>query len=430
VKAGGSTGAGGSVKTGGSTGAGGSVKTGGSTGAGGSPGTGGAPGAGGSLGTGGAGGAGQTCGTGSAVTSGGATGVWAKPSVPVTYSDCGSQTLVVDPVRSSDYYAFVCVTGGSIGVLKSTDYAQTWTRVDKTYDSGGAWPVDTFSGNPWGASIDPNPGRNPGTTPTFYAPAGYGALGVWKSTDGGVAWVRIRSLDTAIEPYSINDAYGVYVLADNPPNHVMVTFHSPWNTGRASLAESTDGGATWTIHPSGSYCGAGSYFMPTAVAGTWLTVGMSYGDSGGTWRTTTCGRSPDCNGTPSASAWTKVDDTDHTHGAFQHYLDPLNGWLYMPGSGGIKLSKDNGATWKSVYSTQWMSGIVATDKYLYANYFYGTTLLRATRSNGADWATYTSSPSGLTGGAAPYGNAASSDCTHWTVVTSNDDPGIWRYVEP
>jgi hypothetical protein len=58
------------------------------------------------------------------------------------------------------------------------------------------------------------------------------------------------------------------------------------------------------------------------------------------------------------------------------------------------------------------------------------TLLRATRSSGKDWASYTTTPPEMTLGATPYGNAASSDCEKWTIVMGTDDSGIWRYVEP
>jgi hypothetical protein len=59
-------------------------------------------------------------------------------TVPVDYDDCGAQTMLVDPVRPSDFYALVCANGFGAVTLKSTDFGRTFERIDER----------NFPGNP------------------------------------------------------------------------------------------------------------------------------------------------------------------------------------------------------------------------------------------------------------------------------------------
>jgi hypothetical protein len=359
---------------------------------------------------------GPECGTGNPVTINGDAGVWQQIDVPISYGDCGAQSLLVDPVRASDYYAFGCPSSGPMFVLKSTDYGETFEQIN----------VDGPGGNPWGVSVDKDPTRSVDTPPIFHSPSA-GSGGVWKSTDGGVHWTKLEALGPVMAAAGASDdTYGVYTLRDDSPNHVLTTFHSSYG----GFAETRDGGQTWEVHPStkGS-AGASSYIIETATPGTWLTIGIAFGDSRGLWRTTTCGRSPDCDGEIDDDSWTKIDDSMHFHGAFQEYLEPETGVLYIPTSGGIRRSTDSGATWDNVYSDGWRSGLVATDKYIYSNYHLDPGLKRALRSDPTNWVDYAEKPGAMSLGATPYGNAASSDCTRSVVLMGTDDSGIWRYIE-
>ena len=78
----------------------------------------------------------------------------------------GIQDVLVDPVRPSDVYAFVC----RWGVWKSTDYGSTFSKV-----STGTGAADIEAGKPWGAGIDTNPCRDPSTPPTLYTFSGRGS---------------------------------------------------------------------------------------------------------------------------------------------------------------------------------------------------------------------------------------------------------------
>src|SRR6186713_2017839 len=200
----GSSGGGSSGTTLGGSGATGSTSM-GATGPGGSTtgGSGGATSGGGSTATGEAGSGGSAgdpgteCGgivipMGEGGPSGGAVDEWTDVTpagISLTQSDFnndnyGAQDVLVDPVRPSDLYAFFCHQG----VYKSTDYGQSWTKVN-TGENGDV--ID--SGKPWGEAIETNRCRDPNTPPTLYSTGSQGQF--WKSTDGGVNWRSIALPD-------------------------------------------------------------------------------------------------------------------------------------------------------------------------------------------------------------------------------------------
>jgi hypothetical protein len=350
--------------------------------------------------------------------SGGTVGQWERIDVPVEYEDCGAQTMLVDPVRPSDFYALVCTPDG-VAVLKSTDYGQSFTRINET-----AWEH-----NPTGGAIDPNRCRDPETPPTLYSTAFGGNLGLWRSTDGGVTWEqRIGSAEgNALAPcseYWPPDFYGVTVLPDDPPDHILVTFHAGGfgcEGADGGFGESHDGGATWTLHRGPTPFGS-SHYAVAIDPWTWLVMA----EEELLYRTTSAGRA---DGSPSPGAWELVSDVGHTHGSFQAFVGPEA--IYAPGRGGIIRSTNSGETWTNVYDgASYMDSVIGTERHLYANAFYEPSLRRATRADGTDWEEYAERPEGMSLGPAPHGAAASFDGEHWVILTANDDAGIWRYVEP
>jgi hypothetical protein len=362
--------------------------------------------------------------------SGGPPGEWAKLNIPmVTFaSDAGgAQTVVVDPVRPSDFYAFVTPGDGATTlVLKSTDFGLNWKDVNATADLRGV---------PWGAAIDPNPKRDPETPPSLFCPAGFGSYGMWKSIDGGATWTNMFENDTAFTPYSPYgnvDGYQVVVLPDDPPNHLIITYHYGFKgaaepqASDGGLGESKDGGKTWEVHAPPAGFGNSHYLMAMDEQ-TWLVIAQYNDNKNGVWKTSTAGR---VGGKIDPAAWKRVDDHEHAHGSFQHYLDPRSGALYVPGYHGVKRSTDKGDTWEWVdENTGYTSSVIGTENYLYSNYRDGPTLRRASRSDGTDWAAYAAEPEGMRG-APPYGNAASFDGQHWILVQGGHQSGLWRYVEP
>jgi photosystem II stability/assembly factor-like uncharacterized protein len=137
-------------------------------------------------------------------------------------------------------------------------------------------------------------------------------------------------------------------------NHVLVSFHYPWNnTTNAGVLESNDGGSSWIVHqpPAGSAGGYGMdvFFLDSPATGqgnsnTWLFTAQA----GGFFRTTDAG-----------NTWTLAYDKQMTHGGDQLYRTS-SGVLYAGGYQYPVRSTDNGASWQQitnglVYS--WYMGI-------------------------------------------------------------------------
>ena len=318
--------------TGGNTGEVSMGGAGGTAGKGGTSGAAGASGSGGSIAAGGH--AGADAGAGGQQTQAkGDPGVWTNvtPSqltlnwMQFSNDNFGLQDVLVDPVRPSDFYAFVCHQG----VWKSTDYGLTWTKVN-TGTNGAV--IDT--GKPWGSGIDSNKSRDPKTPPTLYTLNGNGQQGFWKSTDGGVSWARTGLPDQARLQYD-QDAYSIGVDPYDG-THILMGFHEA-----VGIVESTDGGATFVArNPGDSGASAYPYFIDTGVPATTRTTWLTLGQTGSMSRTTDSG-----------ATWKTVDSLQHAHGCSQIFQ--AGGVVYAAGSGGsagdgVYRSKDYGVTWTNI----------------------------------------------------------------------------------
>lgn len=359
-------------------------------------------------------------------------GVW--EAVPVAALADGDfiQSVLADPANPGTFYLAAGNNDGRfIKWLRSTDFGATWTLRN----------ADTMHGNPWGVGIDPNPDRPPGTPPTLYSPAGYGSFGAWKSTDGAATWTRLSGADVAFAPFNpfgdtLTDLYQIAVLPDDPPNHLLATYHYGFkNSADGGFGESTDGGATWTVHPPPPGIGTSHYVMPMSAA-TWCVIAQSNDGANGIWRTTTAGR---VGGSVSPLAWTKVSSAEHAHGSFTPARTASGVW-YAPAWVEIVKSSDLGATWDAVASGNWpgtfqgvrATAIAATAAHLYLNYFSDSTQARATLADDTQWdLAYAPATDAL--GSNPFGSASALDAASgsWVVLMGDHARGIvWRYFEP
>jgi hypothetical protein len=365
-------------------------------------------------------------------------GTWVQVELPGFVAGDTVETVVVDPVRPGDFYAFVGTNGGpTVKVYASTDYGNTWANVNTTAE---------LTGNPWGASIDPNPSRDPDTAPTLWSPSGYGALGAWKSVDRGVTWQRSIGADTAFAPYNPSggtDLYHVQILPDDPPNHVLATYHYGFaDVPDGGFGETTDGGATWVIHPPPAGIGTSHYVIPISET-TWAVIAQDNNGDNGIWRTTTAGR---VDGEISTAAWTKVDSLEHAHGSHQNVV-LADGTLLVTGNINGAISTDDGATWTHFtednawspphqFESSQMTNLAVTDRYVYTNFMANTVMARAPIDRlvgAANWdIAYCEKPPGLTVGGAPFGMASSFDARNglWVIVAGSYADGIWKYIEP
>jgi hypothetical protein len=328
----------------------------------------------------------------------------------------GLQDVLVDPVRPSDLYTFVCHEG----VWRSTDYGQTWAKVNKG-TNGSA--ID--GGKPWSAGIDSNRCRDPGTPPTLYTLSGNGNNGFWKSTDGGVNWTRTDFPSNSGAP-NPQDGYSIDVDPYDGA-HVIVGFHE--ETG---FVESRDAGQTWHVVSlaSGMHSGISWYGFfidtgdPATTATTWLLLPQDDGSGVGTWRTTNSG-----------ATWNKVESVEHPHGDTQIFQG--GGAVYIAGDTGSKgpgvyRTTDAGATWTHVGSNGAQAVVYGTGKNIYAQYSWacGGCNLDESKSEsapfpGTTWSTF---PMPMANG--PKRAAVTYDGAHYVVVSGNWNAGIWRYVEP
>lgn len=389
----------------------------------------------------------------------GTVGRWEEltAGLPGIAGDDSIQSVMADPVNPGHFY----LGTGTIDGRKSKWY--------RTTNFGDTWELrsNAVSGAPWGFSIDPNPNRDPAAPPILYSPAGYGAMGAWKSTDGASTWTRLVGADTAFAPYNpygLTDLYHVQILPDDPPNHVLATYHygmasydgvtrckdpsgndSPCPDG--GFGETWDGGATWVVHRPVPGIGTSHYVIPISGT-TWCVISQSNDGnpgSNGVWRTTTAGRVGGTagqkyrDGTISSAAWSKVATLEHAHGSFGYWRSPGGAW-YIAAFQRIAKSTDDGASWQDLAGPGWWPGtfagvqssnVIGTGSFLYSNYFQNPGTARASLNDDAVWTINYTSPVPPSGGA-PMGTAVAfaSSIGKYVILMGNYGGEIWRYIEP
>jgi hypothetical protein len=368
----------------------------------------------------------------------GTPGVWEALSVPSLASGDYIQSVVADPVNPGYFYIAAGNNDGrAIKWWRTTDFGDTWTLRNNT----------SMNGNPWGFSIDPNPNRDPSTLPTLFSPAGYGSVGAWKSTDGAATWTRLAGGDAAFGSYNpfgtgLTDLYHLCILPDDPPNHVLATYHYYFkNNTEGGFGETWDGGTTWVVHPPPPGVGTSHYVIPVSGT-TWCVIAQDNNGANGIWRTTTAGRVGGTagakfrDGTISAAAWSKVSTLEHMHGSFQAWKSPTGAW-YVPAWTAIGKSTDDGATWQVLASGNWpgtsagvrTSNIVGTATYVYTNYEPDPEHARALLTDDTTW-DRAYCPTTTAAGGNPYGTgvAYASSIGRYVLLMGSQN-GMWRYIE-
>lgn len=329
----------------------------------------------------------------------------------------GVQDVLVDPARPSDLYAFTCYQG----VWKSTDYGLTWSKINT-----GTNGASLDAGKLWTAAIDPNPNRDPGTSPTLWTATGDRAAGVWKSSDGGVSWTSYTVDNATAITVSGNSYFGndVYALDVDPYDgqHLIAGFH-----GYPGLSESTDGGQHWSTVavPAGIGSSLYPFFVhtgdPATTRATWLTQAQWGNNTEGIWRT-------DDGGVD----WVQVAAAlEHKHGSSQ-FFQPGNGIVYAPSvnPNGVFRSADGGKTWTQV-NTALANAVFGTPYWIFSeDSFASSTTYAPTPSyasgTGSPWNPM-DVPTAMTNGAKRA--AVTRDGTTYILVSGNWLAGIWRYVE-
>ena len=264
----------------------------------------------------------------------------------------GTTDFLIDPTNSGTVY----LGTSQLGIWKTTDCGASWVHINTgnngTDVNGGSVAGSLLDGGrQWTMLMDPTNSK------ILYATAGYGAGGIFRSTDGGVDWSQILPTSIMsrtqyagfIEKITMDPTNHLHLLAsfhtictgtalpgapiaDNANNVSVVstTNSTPTGTGTnyqgwGCLAETTDGGTTWSLTTSAyPWVNSDGPGQTMVNASTWF-----YGTNGpqGLWRTTTGGVA--VNGAP---AWTQVNLYTTAAGATQP-LDATIGSVYVAQDG-------------------------------------------------------------------------------------------------
>ncbi|MDE2126477.1 MAG: exo-alpha-sialidase [Armatimonadetes bacterium] len=168
-------------------------------------------------------------------TDGGST--WTKMTSAITTSIDPFSDVAINPTTPSTVYCAVGNVGGSAnnGVYESTDSGSTWTLLS-------GHPNGHTNGNVGWIHI----AIAPSAPSTIYSVveniSTSGILGVWKTTNGGTSWSQLTSAPNVAQPQAWYDM----PIGVSPTNASVVFIAGAGDFSGENVAESTDGGTTWS----------------------------------------------------------------------------------------------------------------------------------------------------------------------------------------
>ncbi len=307
--------------------------------------------------------------------------------------------MALDPFDSAVVWA-----ANEFGLNESTDCGATWKLVST--GENGAGLADSSL---WSIAVDPV------DKGTIYLVGGYGALSLWKSTNGGVDWT---DLFPAGSEYRTHASYNfVNNVSMDPTNHLHLavathgTCTAPYDPN--CDAETFDGGATWKLTKAPSHWpeGGGLFVLDQK---SWLWCDPF----GGIWRTG-----------DNAVSFQKVYDGYGGNGEFTNtpYVAAADGAYYLTSVQGILRSADQGKTWKQIKQDGKWVGFAMSESTLYAADQWSNTFASAKLSDPATWTTFPP-PDGLSmSQGAPF---LAYDGDHHLLYASTWPGGLWRRVMP
>jgi hypothetical protein len=357
---GGPSAAGSTTSNGGSSAAGMAGASGGGAGSGGSPGR--APDAGSQVATndGGPPHVVEACPTGNGAP--GQVGVWEDITpTPLKTSKAFTPTgaILVNPKDTRIVYAG---SEGS-GLFKSTDCGASFVHV-----STGMNTSSISSGRMWDMVIDPV------EPDTLYTVEGYGAGGLWKSTNAGVDWVNTTPDGSEIAKTANGNFTSIVGMDVTNHLHLVVAFHSGCGGAYAPncQAETTDGGKTWRLFKA-PIAGEG---VGVIVLGPKTFLSSGYQEVQET--------------TDDGATWRKVASVS-AH--WQLYQSPTSGSYFIGSQQGI-IKSENGTDWTILSGfSQPVQGITGDGTDIFAGQQWGTKAFEIPEASSASFAELPSKPS-------------------------------------
>jgi hypothetical protein len=333
-------------------------------------------------------------------------GVWQNITprqVDLTRGDFfGMQAMVVDPVNPSTIYAGRAMDG----IYKSEDCGANWKKISIRRNSHAM-----ASGRSWTMVIDPSDPQ------TIYTNQGYGAGGVFKTTNGGLDWDQILTPDiTAILPHG--GFVGVISMDPNDPRHLLVGWHTecPPPRTKACFGETMDGGNTWVLRDGNpSWAGGEGTQVEFLDSQSWIFTSQS----NGLWISRDKGLS-----------WRQVVGVAIAHGRGQLYR-AVDGSFYLGTANGIMHSID-GSSWVKLPGSQnLIMGVIGDGKTLYFSKAFPYNVPGAdpylpyysSPERGPYRCTLMKSPIMRNGGAELH-----LDSIRHILYSTNLDAGLWRLV--
>ena len=289
------------------------------------------------------------------------------------------------------------------GFFKSLDCGATWTHVNT-----GMNGAQLDSGSLWSMVVDPV------DKGTIYLVGAYGALGLYKSTNGGVDFAQVFTADTEFAKVADQNFVNAVSMEANNHLHLVVSEHGTCKGYTTSCeAETTDGGVTWKLTATPLSWGEGGGLQlinatswlwggSEGGTGTWLTT-----DNGKTWKQVMPNGKGDANG--EFTIRPLVPASDHAY-----YIGSLDGVMRSP----------DGFTW-SLVSTNRVVGFAVGDTTLYAIDQWSPSFHSAAISDPMTWKT-SPAPSVLPmDKGCPY---LDYDAAHHVLYASCFGNALWRLV--
>jgi hypothetical protein len=353
----------------------------------------------------------------------GTPGQWQRISPPGVID---AQAIALDPLRDGTIFLGASPNGitgpGAGGLWKSTDCGATWAHLNSG-NNGAA--VDTAS--IWSLAIDYN---DPDII--YVVGANAGPHGLLKSTNGGVDWVQLLPPGSPVAQVNSDNAIASVSMDPANSKHLVIGMHTDCSGpfAPACQAETTDGGATWSItHAPGTmwYEGGGpwvldanSWIDTTVFNGIWVTQ-----DRGANWREVT------------PMGFVGATSGENTHHPF--YPGP-DGKYYLAGYkqdgfGGGLLQSSDGLAWKELPNTPHSStnggAIAFGGGRIFLSDRDSMTVRVASLSDLTRWSMLPPAD-GLVSikGNGEGGVFLEYDEAHQVLYSSNFEGGLWRIVMP